>query len=127
MKRACVLATTDVLLPSDIPLGSEFDTGFSSGSNDKPRRQDEESPEALQNSSSVVPKTENPRPTLEQAAAVLFEAAEQDPEMEMLQWLEKEAIRFAMSRFEGNQAKAAKLLGITRTTLRKRLERFSIH
>ena len=33
---------------------------------------------------------------------------------------------FAMKRTKGNQVKAAKLLGVTRATLRKRIERYGI-
>jgi two-component system nitrogen regulation response regulator GlnG len=44
----------------------------------------------------------------------------------LLPWLEREFTIAAMKQTHGNQLKAAKLLGVTRATLRKRIERFGI-
>jgi len=44
----------------------------------------------------------------------------------LLPWLEREFTLYAMKETRGNQVRAAKLLGITRATLRKRIERFGI-
>ena len=44
----------------------------------------------------------------------------------LLPWLEREFTLYAMKATKGNQVRAAKLLGITRATLRKRIERFGI-
>ena len=52
----------------------------------------------------------------------LFEAAAAQPGLELLPWLEQEFTRRAMESTGNNQLRAAKLLGITRATLRKRLE-----
>ena len=97
IQRACVLATGDILLPKDIPLG--------------------------------VPATEQapggPIP-MEEAIEVLLRHAQSDPNVELLPWLEREFTVHAMRQKRGNQVQAAKLLGITRATLRKRLERFGI-
>jgi two-component system nitrogen regulation response regulator GlnG len=60
--------------------------------------------------------------SLDAAAALLFEAASARPGLELLPWLEKEFTRRAMDATGQNQMRAAKLLGITRATLRKRLE-----
>ena len=49
-----------------------------------------------------------------------------DPNVQLLPWLEREFTLHAMKLTKGNQVRAAKLLGITRATLRKRIERFSI-
>ena len=64
--------------------------------------------------------------TVNQAVQTLIEAAERDSSMQLLPWIEREMTRHAMQRTNGNQVQAAKLLGITRATLRKRLERFEI-
>jgi DNA-binding NtrC family response regulator len=56
----------------------------------------------------------------------LFEWARHDPELRMIPAMERAFIMEAMTRTEGNQVQAAKLLGITRATLRKRLQRFNI-
>ncbi len=95
IQRASVLATTDVLLTKDIPLG-------------KPESADEESAEI----------------STEAAIDRLFELAANDPEIELLPWIEKEFTLRAMQRAEDDPNKAAKLLGITRATLKKRLERY---
>jgi DNA-binding NtrC family response regulator len=99
IQRAAVLATSDVLLPKDLPLGK----------------------------TAAAPAVEavvaGPAPAgLEEAARVLFEAASAQPGLELLPWLEQEFTRRAMESTGHNQVRAAKLLGITRATLRKRLE-----
>ena len=98
IQRAAVLAASDVLLPKDLPLGS--------------------SP-----GNEIAPAAPAPAPTsLDEAAAFLFASASAQPGLELLPWLEKEFTRRAMEATENNQVRAAKLLGITRATLRKRLE-----
>ncbi|MBE2180528.1 MAG: sigma-54-dependent Fis family transcriptional regulator [Chthoniobacterales bacterium] len=98
IQRAAVLATSDVLLPKDLPLGQGSTTMV---------------PDAA---ASATPAS------LEAAAAALFEAASGRPGLALLPWLEKEFTRLAMESTGQNQVRAAKLLGITRATLRKRVE-----
>jgi two-component system nitrogen regulation response regulator GlnG len=64
--------------------------------------------------------------TTEGAIEVLLRAAQSNPGVELLPWLEREFTLHAMKATRGNQVRAAKLLGITRATLRKRIERFGI-
>ena len=64
--------------------------------------------------------------TTEAAIEALLNAAQSDPEIQLLPWLEREFTLYAMKATKGNQVRAAKLLGITRATLRKRIERFAI-
>ena len=109
IQRACVLATSDVLLPKDIPLGAA--TQQSDGASEN----------------LAVAVNSNPvRPTLETAVEILLDAASTDRSLQLLPWLEREFTLFAMKRTKGNQVKAAKLLGVTRATLRKRIERYGI-
>jgi two-component system nitrogen regulation response regulator GlnG len=61
---------------------------------------------------------------LDRAMAVLFEHARSRPGFELLPAAERELIRRALDLTSGNQVQAAKLLGITRATLRKRVEQF---
>ena len=98
IQRAAVLATSDVLLPKDLPLGQGTATAISE----------------------AAPATTPAN--LEAAAAALFEAAAGRPGLELLPWLEREFTRLAMESTGHNQVRAAKLLGITRATLRKRVE-----
>jgi DNA-binding NtrC family response regulator len=108
IQRACVLATGDVLLPKDLPLG------------DASAKLEPEPP------SVPARGTHEAKPTLESAVEILLDAASSDHTLQLLPWLEREFTLFAMKRTRGNQVKAAKLLGVTRATLRKRIERYGI-
>jgi two-component system nitrogen regulation response regulator GlnG len=102
LQRAVVLAGGDILLPKDLPLGRAMLAELA----------------ATSSQSGPV--------TTEEAIEVLLKAAQIDPEVQLLPWLEREFTLHAMKTTRGNQVRAAKLLGITRATLRKRLERFNI-
>ncbi|MEI6714030.1 MAG: sigma-54 dependent transcriptional regulator [Verrucomicrobiota bacterium] len=106
IQRACVLATSDVLLPKDIPLGLGL------------TQTETELPAMNPSLAGVVTK--------EMAIDALFKAAEADPTLQLLPWLEREFTLHSMRMTNGNQVRSAKLLGITRATLRKRLEIFGI-
>ena len=97
IQRACVLATGDILLPKDIPLGVSATEPAPAGTISK-----------------------------EEAMEALLRYAQSDPNVELLPWLEREFTVHAMRQTRGNQVQSAKLLGITRATLRKRLERFGV-
>ena len=62
--------------------------------------------------------------TTEGAIEILLKAAQMVPDVQLLPWLEREFTLYAMKTTKGNQVRAAKLLGLTRATLRKRIERF---
>ena len=104
MQRAAVLATADVLLPKDIPFG--LPASDSAGA------------DAMQAMQPALPGKD-------QAIEMLFQAAAEDPSLQLLPWLEREFTLRAMDKTGHNQVRAAKLLGITRATLRKRLDRNS--
>ena len=59
-------------------------------------------------------------------ARQLFEWARQDSKLKLIPAVERELIIHALLETKGNQVQAAKLLGITRATLRKRVEKFKI-
>ncbi len=59
-------------------------------------------------------------------SAKLFHWAKERPDIAVLPAVERELIAHASRETNGNQVRAAKLLGITRATLRKRIEKFSI-
>lgn len=102
LQRAVVLATSDVLLPKDLPLGQV--TAGSEGID-----------------LSVAPASAL---SIEEAASALFDALNREGgDRELLPWVEEDFTRRAMELTKNNQVKASKLLGITRATLRKRLER----
>ncbi|HEY6228854.1 MAG TPA: helix-turn-helix domain-containing protein, partial [Verrucomicrobiae bacterium] len=56
----------------------------------------------------------------------LFRWARQDPKRKIIPTIERELIIAALAETGGNQVQASKLLGITRATLRKRVEKFGI-
>jgi DNA-binding NtrC family response regulator len=102
LQRAVVLATSDVLLPKDLPLGQV--TAGAEGAD-----------------GSVTPVSAL---SIEEAASALFGALSREgSDRELLPWVEEDFTRRAMELTKNNQVKASKLLGITRATLRKRLER----
>lgn len=59
-------------------------------------------------------------------ASRLMQRALQDPSIELIPAMERILIERALGETGGNQVKAAKLLGISRNTLRNRIERFGI-
>jgi len=85
IQRAAVLATSDILLPKDLPLGK-----------------------------STATEPGDP-------VGALFKTAAARHEGRMLPWLEKEFIRCAMDAAANDEARAAKMLGITAASLRRRL------
>jgi DNA-binding NtrC family response regulator len=103
LQRAAVLSTADTLLPKDIPLGaSDSDSSRHGGPNEDSREMN-----------------------MSQAIEVLFAAAASNSSLAILPWIEREFTLRAMQKTGENQVRAAKLLGITRATLRKRLDRNS--
>ena len=106
IQRACLLSNSDLLLPKDIPLGTgALDTAFAAA---------------------ISPAQPTGPITTEAAIDVLIKAAQVDPNVQLLPWLEREFTTYALKATLGNQVRAAKLLGITRATLRKRVEKFGI-
>ena len=59
-------------------------------------------------------------------AQTLFHLARRDPKLKVIPFLEREMVIHALKETKGNQVQAAKILGITRATLRKRIEKFGI-
>ena len=124
LQRASVLATTDVLLPKDIPLGTVSSTGVAIPAVDAAGSPDGNEDNLRPGSFSAGETA--PAFTTQAAIELLFQAAGQDKSLQLLPWLEREFTIAAMKLTRGNQLKAAKILGVTRATLRKRIERFGI-
>ena len=77
---------------------------------------------------SSSPKTaaEPDKNALAQAIEALFDFARHDKHFKIIDAAERELIVRALAETSGNQVQAAKLLGITRATLRKRVDKFGI-
>ena len=105
--RAHVMAKSDAILSSDLP------------------------PEISGQSGSGAPP---PAASVSEAAATdaaaiarqLFQWARRDPKLKIIPAVERELVVQALKETNDNQIQAAKLLGITRATLRKRIEKFGI-
>ena len=59
-------------------------------------------------------------------ARQLFQWARRDPKLKVIPAVERELVIQALKEANNNQVHAAKMLGITRATLRKRIEKFGI-
>jgi nitrogen regulation protein NR(I) len=109
LRRVCVLAQGDVVLLKDLP--PEI-----SG----------EGPSASPVLSAQAVTGEDGVSDLVALARQLFQWARRDPKMKVIPAIERELVIQALKETAGNQVHAAKLLGITRATLRKRVEKFGI-
>jgi len=56
----------------------------------------------------------------------MFQWARSNPDQALIPTVERELVKQALKETRGNQVKASTLLGITRATLRKRIEKFNI-
>ncbi|MGB0582571.1 MAG: sigma-54-dependent transcriptional regulator [Limisphaerales bacterium] len=110
IERAFVVCRGDALLLGDLPVE------ISGASVVVPTADDGTSSEVS------IPDGAN----IEALAAQLFRRAREDKELAVIPAVERELIVCALKETSGNQVQAAKLLGITRATLRKRVEKFGI-
>jgi two-component system nitrogen regulation response regulator GlnG len=101
IQRAMVLANGDTITQADLPR-------------------------EITQATTTQPATATPIGTLDDAIATLFAHARQNPDVKLLDFIEREFIVRALDSTQGNQAQAAALLGITRATLRKRIETFGL-
>jgi two-component system nitrogen regulation response regulator GlnG len=107
IRRAHVMAKSDAILLNDLPP----EISGQSGSGGPP-------PAAIAGEAAAT-----------DAAAIarqLFQWAKRDPKLKIIPAVERELVVQALKETSDNQIQAAKLLGITRATLRKRIEKFGI-
>ncbi|HMP84157.1 MAG TPA: sigma-54 dependent transcriptional regulator [Verrucomicrobiota bacterium] len=105
IRRAHVMAKGDAILLSDLP------------------------PEISgQGTALTTPSTASEGSTSDAAtlARQLFQIARRDPKLKVIPAVERELVIQALKETDNNQVQAAKLLGITRATLRKRIDKFGI-
>ena len=114
MRRTIVMAKGDAIRLADLPknIYSNQDT-VSSLENRTTNQVD----------SQVSPTVSNDISSL---AATLFQWAKSQPDMAILPAVERELVAHALRETNGNQVQASRLLGITRATLRKRIDKFGI-
>jgi nitrogen regulation protein NR(I) len=106
IRRAHVMAKGDAILPRDLPpeiTGAAGAAGPAVAPGDAP----------MANDTAAL-------------ARQLFQLARRDPKLKIIPAVERELVVQALKECGDNQVQAAKLLGITRATLRKRIEKFGI-
>jgi len=81
---------------------------------------------AAASAAKAAPGTDPGKNALAHAVETLFEFARRDKQFKIIDAAERELIVRALAETSGNQVQAAKLLGITRATLRKRVDKFGI-
>ncbi len=116
IEHATVVAKGDVILPADLPAAIRAPAGDNAVAPSPPP------PEP-------ATPTVQPAASLEDVAALaarLFAWARQHPDLKVMDAVERELVVQALRETHGNQVRAARLLGVTRATLRKRIERFGI-
>jgi nitrogen regulation protein NR(I) len=121
IQRAMVLASGNVINLINLP--EEITRGHRNGAPDNLTASQPLPPV----SSSAAPAAESGKGELSHAVEILFDFARRDKQFKLLPAAERELIVRALAETSGNQVQAAKLLGITRATLRKRVDKFGIH
>ncbi len=101
IERAAVVARSDSILPNDLPA-------------------------EVREPKTVVVPPEDLAAAIDAAVRPLYALAKKDPKLKIMAVVERELIARALAETNGNQVQAAKLLGVTRATLRKRIEKFGI-
>ena len=83
-------------------------------------------PAEVREPKTVVVPPEDVNAAIDAAVRPLYALARKDANLKIMASVERELIIRALAETGGNQLQAAKLLGITRATLRKRIEKFGI-
>lgn len=134
--RSAVIAQGDTILKKDLPAEIVSAVGGVTFEPTAPETaEDAFSGEAVEAADTDLPtepiggNTPPPMPVVGLADAAfdtVFATASERNASNVLQEVEKEMIRRALAATEGNQAKAAGILGITRATLKKRIESYDL-
>ena len=106
IQRAIVMAKGEAILPGDIQLEGKS--------------------ESVKHTIAATPVASSAEVNLESIGRTLFQWARGQEKLKVLPAIERELIIQALVETNGNQVQSAKILGITRATLRKRIEKFKI-
>jgi len=114
MRRTIVMAKGDAIRLDDLPKNIYSNQGIVSSLENRTINQvdSQASPTASNDISSL--------------AATLFQWAKSQPDLAILPAVERELVAHALRETNGNQVQASRLLGITRATLRNRIDKFGI-
>jgi len=111
IQRALVVSKGGAILPKDLPP----EILSRQGAGPRPRE-----------TTASVAASEGKGTDMAALARQLFQLTRRDSRLKIIPAMERGLIIEALTETQGNQAQAAKLLGITRATLRKRIEKFGI-
>jgi two-component system nitrogen regulation response regulator GlnG len=127
IQRAMVLASGNTItlanLPEEISRGARAATTATATESARPVTP---ATASTTTESASAPAAESGKATLAHAIDTLFNFARNDKQFKLLPAAERELIVRALAETAGNQVQAAKLLGVTRATLRKRVDKFGI-
>ncbi|MGI8601373.1 MAG: sigma-54-dependent transcriptional regulator [Verrucomicrobiales bacterium] len=113
LERACVLATADVLLPKDIPLGTGTLSRATSASAAR---------ESAAESRRKTQTAADSQALISATARLLLQEAEAQPGLTLLASLERELMLQAYEKAERNASRAAGLLGLTADAFNKKFK-----
>ena len=114
MRRTIVMAKGDAIRLDDLPKDLQSNTKSAFEIDKKNLNHSELS---ASNAASI---------DISALAGTLFQWAKYQPDLAILPAVERELVAHALRETNGNQVRASKLLGITRATLRNRIEKFGI-
>ncbi|HYE31002.1 MAG TPA: sigma-54 dependent transcriptional regulator [Methylomirabilota bacterium] len=123
VQRACVMAKGNVILASD--LAPEILAAAAKGSGIPPKLTSVQ-PTAETGAPAPAAPVSGPPSEMRELAKSLFAFARADKSLKLIPFVERELIANALQETNGNQLQAARLLGITRATLRKRIDKFGL-
>jgi two-component system nitrogen regulation response regulator GlnG len=129
IQRAMVLASGNTITLANLP--EEISRGYrpAAPASSEPARPVFSAAlpaDATAPATATPPGTDLGKAALAHAVDTLFAFARHDKQFKLLPAAERELIVRALAETSGNQVQAAKLLGVTRATLRKRVDKFGI-
>ena len=125
MQRALVVAKGEAILPADLPPEITRAAGAAKAAAPSVSAAPAMGVGAGGTASASAPAAEA-TDEIQPLVRALFQWARANPKLKLIPAVERELIINALREQRGNQVHAARMLGITRATLRKRVEKFGI-
>ena len=125
MQRALVVAKGEAILPADLPPEITRAAGAAKAAAPSVSAAPAMGAGAGGTASASAPAAEA-TDEIQPLVRALFQWARANPKLKLIPAVERELIINALREQRGNQVHAARMLGITRATLRKRVEKFGI-
>jgi len=126
LRRAMVMAKGEVILPADLPAEIAGTAAGERGASSVSASAVLATVSGRAQEAPGEDRQGGEREEIAQLAQRLFAWARRHPDQKVLPAVERELVVQALKETRDNQVQAARLLGITRATLRKRIEKFGI-